>query len=106
MFHGETTNDITQNSSKNVFLTSLVVSQLILNNFLQTFKNITSYNFQSGAAAGLFCDIIFFPLDTLRTRLQSQHGFIKSGGYKRLYQGIAPVIIGSAPTGKVFEIDF
>lgn len=57
------------------------------------------FSAQSGAAAGLVCDIIFFPLDTLKTRLQSQHGFIKSGGFKKMYQGVAPVIIGSAPAG-------
>ena len=55
--------------------------------------------FQSGASAGVVCDIVFFPLDTIKTRLQSQHGFQKSGGFTRIYQGIGPVIIGSAPAG-------
>lgn len=38
-------------------------------------------------------------MDTVKTRLQSQHGFIKSGGFKQLYHGLGPVIAGSAPTG-------
>ena len=46
------------------------------------------------------CDFISYPLDTLKTRLQSQHGFFKSGGFKQLYKGLGPVMIGSAPSGK------
>ncbi|KAJ8683427.1 hypothetical protein QAD02_019219 [Eretmocerus hayati] len=67
MIHGETKIA----NGKNVFITSLV----------------------SGAAAGVVCDLIFFPLDTLKTRLQSQHGFVQSGGFKKLYQGIGPLDI-------------
>lgn len=44
--------------------------------------------------------MILHPLDTLKTRLQSKQGFVKSGGFSSLYKGILPVIIGSAPTGK------
>lgn len=40
-----------------------------------------------------------FPLDTLKTRLQSQHGFFQSGGFKQLYKGVEPVVLGSAPSG-------
>lgn len=47
------------------------------------------------------CDFISFPLDTLKTRLQSQHGFLKSGGFRQLYKGLGPVMIGSAPSGKL-----
>ncbi|OXU21376.1 hypothetical protein TSAR_005299 [Trichomalopsis sarcophagae] len=80
MLHAETKN----NETKNVFITSLI----------------------SGAAAGVVCDIVFFPLDTLKTRLQSQHGFVKSGGFKRVYQGIVPVMIGSAPAASVFFVTY
>lgn len=41
-------------------------------------------------------------MDTVKTRLQSQHGFIKSGGFKSLYRGLLPVIAGSAPGGKFY----
>ncbi|CAK9795665.1 S-adenosylmethionine mitochondrial carrier protein [Anthophora plagiata] len=64
-------------STKNVFVTSLI----------------------SGALAGVTCDFVSFPLDTLKTRLQSQHGFIRSGGFNQLYKGLGPVLIGSAPSG-------
>lgn len=74
MFHEET-KDINFVDVKNVFFSSMI----------------------SGGIAGTMCDFIFFPLDTLKTRLQSQHGFIKSGGFKQLYQGLGPVMIGSAP---------
>lgn len=40
------------------------------------------------------------PLDTLKTRLQSPNGFLKSGGFSQLYKGIIPVVLGSAPTCK------
>jgi len=43
--------------------------------------------------------VTLFPLDTFKTRLQSQHGFFQSGGFKQLYKGIVPVIFGSAPSG-------
>lgn len=54
---------------------------------------------QSGALAGIVGDVTLFPLDTLKTRLQSQHGFFQSGGFKHLYKGIGPVVLGSAPSG-------
>ncbi|XP_058802869.1 mitochondrial S-adenosylmethionine carrier protein-like isoform X2 [Phymastichus coffea] len=69
-------------------------------------KNIFLTSMISGAAAGVVCDIVFFPLDTLKTRLQSQHGFIKSGGFRHLYQGIVPVMIGSAPAASLFFMTY
>ena len=48
----------------------------------------------SGAFAGIGVDITLFPLDTLKTRLQSKEGFVKSGGFSRLWAGIGPVAIG------------
>ncbi|XP_076229176.1 mitochondrial S-adenosylmethionine carrier protein [Nomia melanderi] len=69
-------------------------------------KNSFLTSLISGALAGTICDLTFFPLDTLKTRLQSQHGFIKSGGYKRLYQGIGPVMVGSAPSAAIFFVTY
>ncbi|XP_069693393.1 S-adenosylmethionine mitochondrial carrier protein homolog isoform X2 [Periplaneta americana] len=43
-----------------------------------------------------------FPLDTLKTRLQSPSGFFKSGGFRHLYKGVGTAAIGSAPTASVF----
>ncbi|XP_076241364.1 mitochondrial S-adenosylmethionine carrier protein isoform X2 [Calliopsis andreniformis] len=45
-------------------------------------------------------------VDTLKTRLQSQHGFLKSGGFKRLYQGLSPVMIGSGPSAALFFVTY
>ncbi|XP_011172755.1 S-adenosylmethionine mitochondrial carrier protein homolog isoform X2 [Solenopsis invicta] len=48
-----------ETSIRNVFVTSLI----------------------AGGAAGMFVDIALFPLDTLKTRLQSAEGFLKTGGF-------------------------
>lgn len=56
--------------------------------------------FQSGGIAGTAVDIILFPLDTLKTRLQSAEGFAKSGGFRAIYAGVASAASGSAPSGK------
>lgn len=69
-------------------------------------KNVFITSLVSGALAGTSCDILLFPLDTIKTRLQSQHGFFESGGFRRVYQGIGPVLIGSAPAAAVFFITY
>ncbi|XP_015608516.1 S-adenosylmethionine mitochondrial carrier protein homolog isoform X2 [Cephus cinctus] len=56
--------------------------------------------------AGTFVDSALFPLDTLKTRLQSEKGFLKSGGFKGLYNGIGPVLIGAAPTAALFFMTY
>ncbi|XP_011881414.1 PREDICTED: S-adenosylmethionine mitochondrial carrier protein homolog, partial [Vollenhovia emeryi] len=60
----------------------------------------------AGGAAGTFVDIALFPLDTLKTRLQSAEGFLKTGGFAGLYKGICPVIVGSAPTAALFFLTY
>ncbi|XP_014676511.1 PREDICTED: S-adenosylmethionine mitochondrial carrier protein-like [Priapulus caudatus] len=56
----------------------------------------------AGGAAGTATDISLFPLDTIKTRLQSSQGFWKSGGFKRLYAGLGPAALGSLPTASAF----
>lgn len=56
----------------------------------------------AGAIAGTTVDVVLFPLDTLKTRLQSQQGFLKAGGFKKIYSGIASAALGSAPTSALF----
>ncbi|OXA59482.1 S-adenosylmethionine mitochondrial carrier protein [Folsomia candida] len=56
----------------------------------------------AGSAAGMSVDMGLFPLDTLKTRLQSQAGFWKSGGFSGIYRGIGPAFVGSAPNAAVF----
>lgn len=47
-----------------------------------------------------------FPLDTLKTRLQSQYGFWNSGGFRGVYKGIGPTAIGSAPCAASFFLTY
>lgn len=56
----------------------------------------------AGAASGLSVDLLFYPLDTLKTRLQSRNGFLASGGFKGVYKGIGSVALGSAPGAAAF----
>lgn len=60
----------------------------------------------AGGLAGTSVDIALFPLDTIKTRLQAKHGFIKSGGFSGLYKGILPVMIGSAPIASLFFVTY
>ena len=41
----------------------------------------------SGGMAGMAVDISLFPLDTIKTRLQSKQGFWAAGGFKNIYSG-------------------
>ena len=45
-------------------------------------------------------DVTLFPLDTIKTRVQSGVGFRKAGGFSGIYRGLGPAFIGSAPGGK------
>ncbi|KAJ6215929.1 hypothetical protein RDWZM_010429 [Blomia tropicalis] len=46
-------------------------------------------------------DISLYPIDTIKTRLQSPKGFWNSGGFARIYSGIGSTISGSAPGVRV-----
>lgn len=56
----------------------------------------------SGGVAGTSVDVALFPLDTLRTRMQSAEGFWKSGGFKGVYRGLSSAALGSAPGAAAF----
>uniref|UniRef100_A0A6A7FWK8 S-adenosylmethionine mitochondrial carrier protein-like n=1 Tax=Hirondellea gigas TaxID=1518452 RepID=A0A6A7FWK8_9CRUS len=56
----------------------------------------------SGASAGLAADVSLYPLDTLKTRLQSGQGFWAAGGFNRIYAGLGPAALASAPGASVF----
>ncbi|KAK3581790.1 hypothetical protein CHS0354_027258 [Potamilus streckersoni] len=56
----------------------------------------------AGAAAGMAVDVSLFPLDTIKTRLQSSKGFWQTGGFRGIYSGFASVTLGSAPTAALF----
>ena len=56
----------------------------------------------SGGVAGLSVDVVLFPLDTLKTRLQAAEGFLKSGGFKGIYNGLSAAAVGSIPGAALF----
>ncbi|XP_075166595.1 S-adenosylmethionine mitochondrial carrier protein homolog [Haematobia irritans] len=66
----------------------------------------TQLNFINTLVAGGFSafavDVAIFPIDTLKTRYQSKDGFKRSGGFRKLYKGLAPAAAGNAPTYALF----
>ena len=59
---------------------------------------------QAGGVAGASVDLILFPLDTIKTRLQSPQGFNKAGGFRGIYAGVPSTAVGSFPNGKGIDI--
>uniref|UniRef100_A0A673Z942 Mitochondrial S-adenosylmethionine carrier protein n=1 Tax=Salmo trutta TaxID=8032 RepID=A0A673Z942_SALTR len=49
-----------------------------------------------GAVLGCV-DLTFFPLDPIKTRMQSQQGFAKAGSFRGVYAGVPSASIGSFP---------
>ncbi|VDM30266.1 unnamed protein product [Hydatigera taeniaeformis] len=59
--------------------------------------------FCAGGTAGLLVDVALYPIDTLKTRLQSSSGSIfTSCGRLRLFAGLPTVLLGSGPSSAVF----
>jgi|EP00979_Chaetoceros_neogracilis_P000770 solute carrier family 25 S-adenosylmethionine transporter 26 len=56
----------------------------------------------SGGLAGTSVDLTLYPIDTLKTRLQSPKGFLGAGGFRGIYNGIGAAAIGSAPGAALF----
>lgn len=56
----------------------------------------------AGGCCGLAVDSCLFPIDTCKTRLQSEEGFMKAGGFKDIYNGLMPVLAGSVPIAATF----
>ncbi|XP_065829014.1 mitochondrial S-adenosylmethionine carrier protein-like [Oscarella lobularis] len=56
----------------------------------------------AGGAAGTAVDVALFPLDTIKTRLQSSRGFWGAGGFRGIYAGLASAAAGSAPGAATF----
>ncbi|GLB38762.1 putative mitochondrial carrier (TC 2.A.29) family protein [Lyophyllum shimeji] len=56
----------------------------------------------AGGAAGTAVDLLFFPIDTIKTRLQAAQGFTRAGGFSGIYKGVGSVVVGSAPGAAVF----
>lgn len=60
----------------------------------------------SGAAAGTSTDLAFFPIDTLKTRLQAKGGFFANGGYRGVYRGLGSAVVASAPGASLFFVSY
>ena len=56
----------------------------------------------AGGLAGTSVDLALFPIDTLKTRLQSPHGFLAAGGFSGVYRGVMAAAAGSAPGAALF----
>ena len=60
----------------------------------------------AGGIAGTTVDLSLFPLDTLKTRLQSEAGFFPSGGFRGIYRGVGSALVGSAPGAAFFFVTY
>ncbi|TGZ83302.1 mitochondrial carrier [Ascodesmis nigricans] len=60
----------------------------------------------AGGIAGTTVDLSLYPLDTLKTRLQSHGGLFKNGGWSGVYKGVGSVIAGSAPGAALFFVTY
>ncbi|GMG29319.1 unnamed protein product [Ambrosiozyma monospora] len=60
----------------------------------------------SGGAAGTATDLAFFPIDTIKTRLQAKGGFFSNGGFRGLYKGLGSAVVGSAPSASLFFVTY
>ena len=69
-------------------------------------------NLTAGALAGIFEHTVTFPLDSLKTRLQSNHSgpswrqevksFTTRTGFARLWKGVWSVVIGAGPAHAIY----
>jgi len=63
-------------------------------------------NFVAGLLAGVASDVPLHPIDTIKTRLQAQDGFKKSGGFRGLWAGVSTVVLRSAPCSAIFFVGY
>ncbi|XP_056128946.1 mitochondrial S-adenosylmethionine carrier protein [Lampris incognitus] len=60
----------------------------------------------AGGCAGMCVDLTLFPLDTIKTRMQSQQGFYRAGGFRGIYSGVPSAAIGSFPIAAAFFVTY
>ena len=60
----------------------------------------------SGALAGCAVDVTLYPIDTIKTRMQSAQGFRASGGFHGVYKGVGVAFIGSMPGAAMFFLTY
>uniref|UniRef100_A0A8C7ZNS7 Mitochondrial S-adenosylmethionine carrier protein n=1 Tax=Oryzias sinensis TaxID=183150 RepID=A0A8C7ZNS7_9TELE len=69
-------------------------------------KNAFFKQLSAGGCAGMCVDLTLFPLDTIKTRLQSQQGFHKAGGFRGIYAGVPSAAVGSFPNAAAFFVTY
>ncbi|CAN6637492.1 succinate/fumarate mitochondrial transporter [Trichomonascus vanleenenianus] len=68
--------------------------------------NLVAVSLISGGMAGTCTDLFFFPIDTLKTRLQAKGGFFANGGWAGVYRGVGSAIVASAPGASLFFLSY
>ena len=61
---------------------------------------------QAGAVAGTSVDTVLYPLDTIKTRLQSGQAFGGRELRTRLFAGLRSAVAGSAPSAALFFVTY
>jgi len=56
--------------------------------------------------AGTTVDLSLYPIDTLKTRLQSPKGFRAAGGFNGIYAGVGSAALGAAPGAAFFFVSY
>ena len=56
----------------------------------------------AGGCAGTTVDVALYPLDALKTRLQSPKGFWGAGGFSGIYRGVLATALGASPGSAMF----
>lgn len=56
----------------------------------------------AGGIAGTTVDVALYPLDALKTRLQSPKGFWGAGGFSGIYRGVLATALGASPGSAMF----
>lgn len=55
-----------------------------------------------GGVGSFAVDVALYPIDTIKTRLQTEQGFKAAGGFRHLYRGLSSVVVGTAPNAALF----
>ncbi len=57
---------------------------------------------KAGSIAGCSVDLILYPIDTIKTRLQEKRNLNKLKLFSSLYSGVGSILIGSGPSSALF----
>ena len=63
-------------------------------------------NVLAGGIAAMITDLTFFPLETIKTRLQTSNQFLKRSIFRNVYTGISAQIAISFPAGSIYFVGY